>query len=261
MEVEALKPRSVEEALGAIRGALDRGAWLVFWARCSAEYEGRSASKLAPGDVLVVVKPDRSVIVHGPRGFKPLNWQPDASSLSASVEGGQLVFRAVRRSLREVLTLRCPVVYSVSYATGAVEGEFYMYVSEAEIRDYLAANPGELGEGLEVVRVERPVEPGFVDLYARDPEGRVVIVEVKRVKAGEEAARQLLRYVEHFRRRGVPVRGILAAPDFTEAALRLLSEAGLEYRRVSLEKVYRWVRGRSRARRGILDYLNPPSGG
>lgn len=261
MRVEARLTSDLSEALEVLREALERRAWIAFWARCSAEYEGRSASKLAPGDVLVIVKQDRSVIVHGPRGFKPLNWQPDSSSVSVSLEGGVLVFRAVRRSLREVLTLRCPVVYGVTYSLGAVEGEFYMYVSEADIRDYLAEHPSEVEEGLEVVRAERPVDPGFVDLYARDSRGRVVVLEIKRVKAGEDSARQLLRYVDYFRRRGVEVRGILVAPDFTEAAIRLLEESGLEYRRVSLERVYRWVKERSRRRRGILDYLNPSSGG
>ncbi len=261
VKVKACMPQNLSEAVDILRNALESRAWLVFWAHCSAEYEGRSASKLAPGDVLVIVKQDRSVIVHGPKGFKPLNWQPDASSISVTINEDQLVFRAVRRSLREVLTLRCPVVYGITYSTGAVEGEFYMYVSEAEIRDFIAENPSEIEDGLEVIRIERPVEPGFVDLYARDSQGKIVVLEIKRVKASEEAVRQLLRYVDYFKRKGVNVRGILVAPDFTEAAIRLLEEAGLEYKRVNLEKIYRWVKEKSRRKKGILDYLTPSSDG
>jgi RecB family endonuclease NucS len=252
-----------EEAAAALRGALASHHWVVLWARCVAEYEGRGASATSEGDVLVMVKEDRSVIVHGPRGFKPLNWQPSGSAVEAAAREGALELRAVRRRPRETLTLRCGRVYLLASLEGASSPQFYMYLSEHEIRDILASNPSLLEEGLRIVGVERPVDPGFVDMYGVDSNGRLVVFEIKRVKAGEAAARQLLRYIETLRSRGRrEVRGVLVAPDFTESALRLLELSGLEYKRIDPRALYELAGKRRSVRRlrGLVDFLGGSSG-
>lgn len=257
MEVEYRVPGGLGEALEAVREALRARAWLVFLGTCFTEYEGRAASRSTPGDMLVMVKPDGSVIVHGPRGFKPLNWQPDTASITADIEGGELVVRAVRRKPRETLVVRCASVYHVVWAHGASTGEFWMYLNEHEIRDAIARDPSLLIPGARITRVERPVDPGFIDLYGYDPEGRLLVVELKRVKAGEAAVRQLLRYVEALEKKGYRnIRPILAAPDFTEAAVRLASLSGVELVRLDLQRIYEVVRGQRRPQRHTLeDYL------
>ncbi len=243
------------DALGLVSEALRGRAWLVLAGNCETSYEGRAASSSTPGDRVVMVKPDGSVIVHGPRGFKPLNWQPDTSSVEARLEGGSLEIRAVRRSPREVLVIRCAHVYYVAVLRGAEEGGFWLYVNEAEIRDEAMRDPeGILGERLRFIEAEKPVEPGFIDALAEDERGRLVALEFKRVKAGEEAVRQLLRYVEALRARTRrEVRGILVAPDATEAARRLLERSGLELRRIDLRVVYERLRARRAGRRRSLE--------
>ncbi len=235
----------------------ERG-WMLLWASCQAYYEGRGASESSRGDVLVIVKPDRSVIVHGPRGFKPMNWQPSGSTVTVGVEGDSLVLKALRRNPRELLVLECGEIYLVGGLLEPRRPEFYMYMSESEIRDVLAANPSLIEDGLRIVGVEMPVEPGFVDMYGYDKDGRLVVFEIKRVKAGESAARQLLRYIEALRSRGLSnVRGVLLAPDFTESAIRLLETSGLEYKRIDLRRLYELASRRllGRGSRDILDYL------
>ncbi|MEB3852012.1 MAG: endonuclease NucS [Desulfurococcales archaeon] len=258
----ALVEPPLEDAARALQGLLTAHRWVVLWGRCRADYEGRGASSSGEGDVLVVVKEDRSVIVHGPRGFRPLNWQPSGAAVTASMREGLLELRAVRKSPRETLTLTCSRVYLLSGLEGAVEPEFHMYLSEAEIRDILASNPSLIEEGLRIVGVERPVDPGFVDMYGIDREGRLVVFEIKRVKAGESAARQLLRYVETLRSRGhARVRGVLLAPDFTESAIRLLEASGLEHARIDPRAIYEMAgRRRSVKRvRGLTEYLGKGS--
>lgn len=256
--VEARVEPSLEEAHRLAVEAVRSKAWLVLAGNCETSYEGRAASSSTPGDRLVMVKPDGSVIVHGPRGFKPLNWQPDTSSVEARLGPGGLELRAVRRSPREILVVRCPRIYYVALLRGAEEGGFWLYVNEAEIRDEAMRDPLEvLGERLRFIEAEKPVEPGFIDALAEDEQGRLVVLEFKRVKAGEEAVRQLLRYVEALRARsGRPVRGVLVAPDATEAARRLLEVSGLELRRIDLRMLYERIRGRRAGRRRSLeDYL------
>lgn len=255
MNLNIWKDPGIKEAVELLSRLVGERQWIIFWGRCGAWYEGRGASKATPGDRLVMIKPDRSVIVHSPHGFKPQNWQPDTSSISFNIEDEVLVMRSVRKSLREVLVLVCDKIYMVAAGRGFEEGEFFMYMTEHEIRDLIAENPGIVEDGLRIVGVERPVDPGFVDLYGVDRNGRLVVFELKRVKAGEEAARQLLAYVEHFRRRGVNVRGVLLAPDITEAAHRILTDNGLEFKRIDLRSLYKVLSERRRTRRGLLDYL------
>ena len=258
-ELVILKEPGVDEALQKLNELLGRRAWILLWASCDAFYEGRGASQAGEGDVMVIIKEDRSLIVHGPKGFKPMNWQPASSAISTSLDDEALVLRALRRSPRELLVLRCGRVYMLAGLVGARPPSFYMYLNESQIRDVLASNPDLIEDGLRIVGIERPVNPGFVDMYGYDRNGRLVVFEIKRVKAGEEAARQLLRYIEALRSRGVRnLRGVLLAPDFTESAIRLLEVSGLEYKRIDLRALYEMFTAKSQARQsrgGLLGYL------
>ncbi|PSQ48622.1 endonuclease NucS, partial [Halobacteriales archaeon SW_6_65_15] len=48
--------------------AIDRAEMVTVFGRCTVEYEGRAASTLGPGDRLVVLKPDGTVLVHTDEG-------------------------------------------------------------------------------------------------------------------------------------------------------------------------------------------------
>ncbi|MCE4602050.1 MAG: endonuclease NucS [Desulfurococcales archaeon] len=253
---EILQEPGLEEARQALYRAIESHAWIAMYANCMVEYEGRSASRAIPGDRLIIVKPDGTVIIHGPRGFRPGNWQPDTSSITVTIEEDLLVLKAVRRRPREVLAARCGRVYMLATLVNPEEGGFWMYLNEHEIRDLIAEDPGIVEEGLRIVEAEKKVAPGFIDLYAVDRDGNLVVIEVKRVKAGEEAARQLARYVGHLRRQGRRVRGILVAPDATEAAIYRLEREGLEYRRIDLQALYERLKAKSRRSGGILRFLS-----
>ncbi len=246
----------VEEAARILSHGIEYRMWISFFANCTIEYEGRAASRTTPGDRLVIIKPDGSVIVHGPRGFKPDNWQPDTSSITVQHSEGLLIVKAVRRRPREVLVIKCGSIHSIMILKSPEEGGFWMYLNEHEIRDLLASNPSLIEEGLRIVDVEKRIDPGFVDLYGIDREGRLVVIEIKRVKAGEEAAKQLARYIEYFRRGGRSVRGILVAPEATEAAIYRLSREGLEFRRIDLARLYGMLKEQAKSSRGILRYLD-----
>ena len=246
---------SIESAAQAIRELVDRREWVVLVGECRVDYEGRGASRSTPGKRLIIIKPGHSVLVHGPRNFKPENWQPEGSSIHVALEEGELVILAVRRRPREVLRVSCSRVEAVLHAEPGEPGAFVMYMSEEEIRDALARHPDLIEPGLRVVERERPVPSGFVDLYAVDSEGRPVVVEIKRVRAGEQAVRQLQRYLEALRKRGVRARGILVAPGFTERAVAEAARRGIRTVQVDLALLRRMIEEESPRKRSILDYL------
>jgi len=240
LQVYTEPPLSVAEQV--LREAFSKKRFVTMLCRCSVVYEGRSATILGEGDRLVIVKPDGAVLVHRPRGYSPVNWQPDSQVLEARLdEQDVLVVRSVRAKPREVLEARISRVYLITIAEGMEDhAEFQELMDEAEIRDVLASHPDLIEPGLRVVRVEKRMgRSGYADIYAVDSEGRHVIIEVKRVTAGREAVEQLKRYVDTWRREnpGAPVRGILAAPSITEPAARLLREYGLEFKRIDLKQV------------------------
>ena len=253
---KALASPSPEESLSLVEEAVSRKLLLVLAGLCEAVYEGRGASEAGPGDKLVIVKPDGSVIVHGVKGFKPLNWQPDTSYIDVSLSGGELVLKFVRRRPREVLVVKCSEIGFVAACLAPVEGAYWMFMSEEEIRGLIVSRPESfLGERIRFLEKEKSLgEEGFADAYGYDEEGNAVVVEVKRVKAGEEAVRQLMRYVERARalRKG-RVRGILVAPDITEAARKLLEAGGLEFVRIDLRKAY--LEAKRRRQASLEDFI------
>lgn len=246
-----------EESPGRLAPVLNRELGdkklIVLLGVCDTVYEGRSAAYTEPGDKIVLVKSDGSVIVHGPTGFRPLNWQPDTIHLEFQGFHDRLELRAIRGKPRETLVVRCYRIHGYLSHRPGEKGGFYMYFSEAEVRDLLAANPELLEEGLRITGVEKPVEPGFIDLYGIDRDGNVVVFEIKRVKAGEEAAKQLARYVSTLRRTIPRIRGVLVAPDFTNSALEFLARNGLEAKKIDLDKLYHMHRQQVLARRGIRE--------
>ncbi len=245
MKLHILRGLSVEEAVETLNQLFKRHALVIVLGRCSVYYEGRSASKLGEGDRLVIVKPDGAVLVHRPTGYSPVNWQPDSKVVVAENVDGKLVIRSVRERPREILEI---MFTSIELLVGVEsmndQAEFVMYLDEHEIRDYLARHPELIEPGLRVISVERPVEPGFVDLYGVDSKGNIVVVEIKRGTAGKDAVLQLKRYIEAFRKHNprAPVRGILVAPSISKQALQLLNSLGLEYKRISVDKIFAEIR-------------------
>jgi RecB family endonuclease NucS len=116
-------------------------------------------------------------------------------------------------------------------------GEFSLYASEEDMQRTVLAMPRLVEEGFKPISYEKHIEPGFVDVYGVDAEGRFVVVEIKRKTAGKEAALQLARYVKAIR--GMvnrEVRGILAAPNIAKGVQRLLASLGLDYKALDPKK-------------------------
>jgi len=201
---------------------------------CEVLYSGRAASVAEAGDYLVIVKQDGSVQVHGHRSVKPVNWQPQTDDIFVGVEDGVAVLRAERFNPGEMVRIAFLAPALAQALVLRESGGFVLMGSEAEMQQALARHPDVIEPGLEVLHRELPTEVGGIDLFARDAEGALVVVELKRSKANQEAVHQLDRYVQSVRRLGPErVRGILAAPAVTAPALNQLGSLGLEYREVS----------------------------
>ena len=86
-------------------------------------------------------------------------------------------------------------------------------------------------EGFKPISWEKKVEPGFVDIYGEDKDGKLVIIEVKRKTASKEAALQLAKYIEPIKAKtNRQIRAVLVAPNLAKDVQRLLVTMGLEFK-------------------------------
>ena len=258
--IEFIHNPGLNEAVKFLEQGIAKRDLIILLAKCSIEYEGRGASKLGPGDRLIIVKPDGAILVHRPTGYSPVNWQPESHVINVEYLENNVILRSIRKRPREILLIRLERVYFILRARGLVDkAEFIEYMDEAEIADYIARHPDIIEECLRIISRERRVGSGYIDILALDTDNRYVVIEVKRITANEEAVKQLYSYVEELRKANpkAPVRGVLVAPSITKDALTLLNSLGLEYKRIDIVKLHRKAKKEksSSTSKTLLEYL------
>jgi RecB family endonuclease NucS len=225
------------EAASIIEKAFVQRRTIIVAGRCHVQYTGRAKSTLEPGERILMIKEDGSLLVHRPVGYEPVNWQPPGSVFHVQTQEGTLEVHAVRQKPRETVTVSFDKVYMVSSLSLADSGEFLLYASEDDMHRAILLKPSLLEEGFKPISYEKKVEPGFVDIYGVDKNGKLVVVEIKRKTAGKEAALQLAKYIDSIKSKANrELRGILAAPSLTKDVQRLLTTLGLEFKALDPKK-------------------------
>jgi RecB family endonuclease NucS len=226
-----------EDANRMVEEALHQRRLLLVVGRCSVRYVGRAESKLEPGERMLIIKEDGSLLVHRSTGYEPVNWQPPGCVYHSQAKNGVLEIHAVRHRPSESVKVTFDRIFFASGMDLADSGKFTLHASEEDMHKAILASPSLLEEGFKPVSYEKKVDPGFLDVYGQDNKGRLVVVEVKRKTAGKQAAIQLAKYVDSIRERtDRQVRGVLAAPDIAKGVQTLLSSLSLEFRRLDPKK-------------------------
>jgi RecB family endonuclease NucS len=233
----------LQEASTVVKEAISQRKTLIMIANCWVDYRGRASSKLEPGERILIVKEDGSLLVHRSVGYEPVNWQPPGCIFRTNMSGNVLNLRAVRRKPRESLKIYIDKIYLISVLSLVDKGAFSLYASEEDMQRAILIQPSLVEEGLKPITYEKKVEPGFIDVYGIDREGRMVVIEIKRRAAGKEAALQLEKYVQSLKKVvNREVRGILAAPGVAKGVQKLLVTLGLEFRWVDPKKCAEIIR-------------------
>jgi RecB family endonuclease NucS len=231
MTVSSLTDPPVEDALDLIDTGFERGGMVTLVGECEVQYDGRASSYLGPGERLIILKSDGTLLVHRDEQRKPVNWQPPGCSHDARTEDGHLIVHSTRTSPHEEVTITFETVVQVSLLELDDSPDLALEGSEEDLRQRILEDPDVLEEGFQAMMTERETSAGAVDIYGKDAEGTQTVVELKRRRVGPEAIGQLNRYVEALERNrsGRSVRGILVAPSVTDRAEELLATEDLEF--------------------------------
>jgi RecB family endonuclease NucS len=230
-KLAVLTEPALAEAAVLIEKAFAQRRTLVVAGNCHVHYVGRARSTLEPGERLLIIKSDGSLLVHRPVGYEPVNWQPAGSIFHVEIKNEGLEVHGIRQKPRENVRVTFDSIYLVSSLSLSDSGDFLLYASEDDMHRAILLKPELLEEGFKPISWEKKVEPGFVDIYGEDKNGKLVIVEVKRKTASKGAALQLAKYVEPIKAKvNREVRAVLAAPSLAKDVQRLLMTLGLEYK-------------------------------
>ena len=236
-KLKVLANPKLAEAAAAIEKALAQRIMLIVAGNCKVHYSGRAKSTLEQGERILIIKEDGSLLVHRPVGYEPVNWQPSGSVFHVETKAGSIEVHAVRQKPRENVRVLLYEIFMVSALSLTDSGEFSLHASEKEMHQAILMKPSLLEEGFKPIGYEKKVEPGFVDVYGVDKNGKLVVVEVKRKTAGKEAVLQLAMYIDAIKGKADrELRGVLVAPSLGKDVQRLLVTLGLEFKALDPKK-------------------------
>lgn len=228
---------TLTESASAIQKAFARRRTLIVVGTCRVHYLGRASSTLDFGERILIIKQDGALLVHRPVGYEPVNWQPSGSIFHIGTKKDALEIHGIRQKPRESVRVIFRRVFSVSVLNLEDSGEFLLHASEEEMHRAILVRPELFEEGFKPISWEKKVEPGFVDIYGEDKDGKLVVIEIKRKTAGKEAAFQLAKYIEPIKAKiNRELRGVLVAPSVSKDVQRLLVTLGLEYKALDPRK-------------------------
>lgn len=217
-----------------IRNALDKNHSIVLAAKCQVWYSGRAESYLPQGDRIILIKPDKTVLIHQPTGANAVNYMKEGCQITVVDDDG-IFLHAQHLLQKEFLEIKLQDVYFCNASQLLDEHKILLAGSEKDMSDMIFDQPELIEPKFVPFSREEHTKYGFIDLFGVDSLGVVVVVECKRYCADPGAVTQLRRYVEKIMAaKGIDsCRGIIAAPRITKNAQIMLGDWGFEFRKIN----------------------------
>jgi|YelNatPaOPRAMG01_1025707.scaffolds.fasta_scaffold20180_3 RecB family endonuclease NucS len=227
------------EALEKIMSGLSSGRTIIVVGKMHAHYVGRSTSWLAEGDRLLIVKSDKSILIHRPTGYEPVNWQPPGVVINAQITEEGLVLECSRKSPPEILRIVITEVYSAESYRLVDNGEFIIHAREEDMKAAIINSPDIVEPGLRIIETERRIGEEYIDILAVDSAGQIVVIEIKRKRATRHDVEQIVNYATQLEKElGRKPRKILVAPSISKEAASLSMVLRVEYKCFSPRLAY-----------------------
>ena len=230
----------MEEHIAKINDALEKSHTIVIGAECEVSYSGRAESFLPLGDRVIMIKGDKTLIVHQPEGSAPVNYMKENTSHSIVTNDDGTWLKSQNLFLKEYLDIKLNKIHFVHSSLLEDGQKILLNGSERDMAEMLCRQPELIEEGFKPLSQEEHTKYGFIDVFGYDKSNKLVVIECKRYSADLKAVSQLRRYVEKIKKsKGLSddkVRGILAAPKISPNAEKMLNDFGFEFKQVNPPK-------------------------
>ena len=245
--------KSNESIAEELNNALASSETITLACRCEVRYSGRAESFLPEGDRVIVIKGDRTLLVHQPEGSNPVNYMKCQSAHEAGFKEGSIVLRSRNLSQKEYLDILIRKVHHMNSARLEDGQKIQLNGTERDMAEMIMCSPDIIEDNLRPVNQEEQTRYGFVDVLAHDTNGNLVVIECKRYKGSLADVTQLRRYVEKIKEsKGIDkIRGMLASNGITPNARKMLEDWGFEYSEVEPPKYRERFNSRQR---NLFDY-------
>ena len=206
---------------------------------CMVDYKGRARSFLDWGERAIMIKQDGTLLVHQPEMREPINWQPTGSKTSFKIKEEKLILKSYNKKPTEKMNITFRNLKFLTITSLKDNAKLVISGMEADVVNEIVSNPDVVEEGLRIVKREKHVKSGMIDLFGYDKNHTPVIIEVKRSLANISAVQQLRMYVNDIKKDvdEANVRGILCAPRVPDMVKHLLSDYGLEWQEVERKAI------------------------
>jgi RecB family endonuclease NucS len=192
------------------------------YAECTVDYLGRARSSLEPGNYLIIRKGDGSLMIHGPKKLRPLNYQPPGAILKHV--GDQLISK--RKD--EIIIITILQIINYTEYEQWTDNKIQISMTENDLREQIIRNVDSmLDDNIIEITKEFATPYGPIDILAIGSTYHVI--EVKRGKAGIASCTQLLRYLGYFEEIGQPAVGWIMSPRIVGKAKTYLEERGCRW--------------------------------
>jgi RecB family endonuclease NucS len=212
---------------------------LLVMGECMVDYQGRAQSLLDWGERVIIIKQDGTVLVHQPVMREPVNWQPTGCITEFKIKDDFLILNCRHHRPAEKMKITFRQLKLVTATSLIDRANLIIAGMEIDVVNQIVSDPTIIEEGLRIVKREKSVKTGSIDLYGFDINHIPVVIEVKRSLATINSVHQLRMYIKDIKknRKEPKVRGILCAPRVPDMVKKLLEEQGLEWREVKRKVV------------------------
>ncbi|MGV8141693.1 MAG: endonuclease NucS [Candidatus Woesearchaeota archaeon] len=233
MKKETFFDSGTEDYISKVNSALERNETVIIAARCEVSYYGKVESYLHDGDRIILIKSDKTLLVHQPSGVNPINYMKEGTEVKLIVEDGKKILKARHLFLKDFLEAKIHKIYFVETYKLEDGAGIEVVGSEADMSDMIYGNPLLIEKGFKPFSREEHTQYGFIDVFGTDKDGKIVVIECKRDTADFKAVQQLHRYIHKIcKSKGITeenVRGIIASPKISSNAKAMLDELGYKF--------------------------------
>ena len=225
----------MKELRELVSQGLTKNHTIILSCNCSITYSGRAESHLDYGDRIIIIKADNTIIIHQPTGNNPVNYMKPGSHITINTKKATPRIEATHQKLKETMHITIKQLHFSKTQHLEDDTTITLEGTEKDMANHIYNQPSLIEEGFTPVNQEEQTTYGYIDVLGTDKQGNLCVIECKRYTADFKAVDQLRRYVERIKQsKGIQtVRGILASPNITPNAQKMIQDLG--YNHVSIQ--------------------------